>query len=106
MLYFHLLQGMGPPFYIIGHPSYPKEVPSFLSYFKTLSSGSALGIEPTTSCSAVKHSTNWANPVWVKQCKYYFRYMKWNTPNSTFTYYYLFFFIFKIEILNFRLKSI
>ena len=35
-----------------------KGVPSFLSYFKTLSVGSALGIELTTSCSAVKRSTD------------------------------------------------
>ena len=39
-----------------------KGVPSFLSYFKTLSVGPALGIELTTSCSAVKRSTDWANP--------------------------------------------
>ena len=37
-------------------------VHSFLCYFKTLSFGLALGIKPTTSCSVVKHSTNWANP--------------------------------------------
>ena len=37
-------------------------VPSFLSYFKTLSIGPALETEPTTSRSAVKHFTNWANP--------------------------------------------
>ena len=36
-----------------------KEVPSHLSYFKTLSR--ALGIEPVTSRSAVKRSTDWAN---------------------------------------------
>ena len=35
-----------------------KEVPSFLSYFKTLSIGPAQGIEPTTSRSAVKRSTD------------------------------------------------
>ena len=35
-----------------------KEVPSFLSYFKTLSIGPAPGIEPTTSRSAVKRSTD------------------------------------------------
>ena len=39
-----------------------KEVPSFLSYFKTLSIGPAPGIEPATSRSAVKRSTDWANP--------------------------------------------
>ena len=35
-----------------------KEVPSFLSHFKTLSNGLAPGIEPATSRSAVKRSTN------------------------------------------------
>ena len=39
-----------------------KVVPSFLSYFKTLSIGPTPGIEPATSRSAVKHSTDWANP--------------------------------------------
>ena len=43
-----------------------KEVPSFLSHFKTLSVGPAPGIEPATSRSAVKRSTNWANPATVK----------------------------------------
>ena len=35
-----------------------KGVPSFLSYFKTLSIGPALGIEPATFRSAVKHSND------------------------------------------------
>ena len=35
-----------------------KKLPSFLSYFKTQSIGPALGIEPTTSGSAVKHPTD------------------------------------------------
>ena len=39
-----------------------KRVPSFLSYFKTLSIGPPPGIEPATSRSAVKRSTDWANP--------------------------------------------
>ena len=38
-----------------------KAVPSFLCYFKTLSNGPARGIEPSTSHSAVKCSTTWAN---------------------------------------------
>ena len=42
-----------------------KAVPSFLSYFKTLSIGSAPGIEPATSRCAVKRSTDWANPAGV-----------------------------------------
>ena len=37
-------------------------VPSFLSYFKTLSIGPVSGIEPATFHSAVKRSTEWANP--------------------------------------------
>ena len=48
-----------------GHPSHAKvspcsakEVPSFLSHFKTLSNGPAPGIEPSTSRSAVKRSTD------------------------------------------------
>ena len=43
-----------------------KEVPSFLSYFKTLSIGPVPGIEPATFCFAVTCSTNWANTVAVK----------------------------------------
>ena len=35
-----------------------KEVPSFLSHFKTLSNGPAPRIEPATSRSAVKRSTD------------------------------------------------
>ena len=35
-----------------------KEVPSFLSHFKTLSNGPAPGIEPATSRSAFKRSTD------------------------------------------------
>ena len=42
-----------------------KVVPSFLSYFKTLSIGPAPGIEPATSRSAVKRSTDWASPAAV-----------------------------------------
>ena len=42
-----------------------KEVPSFLSYFKTLSIGPPLVIGPLTSRSAVKRSTDWANPAWA-----------------------------------------
>ena len=41
-----------------------KTVPSFLSYFKTLSIGPAPGIEPATSRSAVKikRFLDWASP--------------------------------------------
>ena len=42
-----------------------KAVPSFLSYFKTVSIGPAPEIEPATSRSAVKHSTDLANPAVV-----------------------------------------
>ena len=44
-----------------------KAVPSFLSHFKTLSVGPDSGIEPATSCSAVKPSTNLANPTAVTE---------------------------------------
>ena len=50
-----------------------KEVPSFLSYFKTLSIGPTKGIEPATSRSAFKRSTDWTNPAavqiagWIKK---------------------------------------
>ena len=42
-----------------------KAIPSFLSYFKNLSIGPAPGVEPATSCSAVKRSTDWAFPAAV-----------------------------------------
>ena len=48
-----------------GYPSH--EVPSFLSYFKTLSIGSTPGIEPATSRSAAKLSTDWAYPTAVRE---------------------------------------
>ena len=34
---------------------------SFLNYFKTLSVGPVLGIEPATCDSAIKRFTDWAN---------------------------------------------
>ena len=43
-----------------------KVVPSFLSYFKTLSIGPAPGIEPATSRSAVTRFTDWANTAAVE----------------------------------------
>ena len=43
-----------------------KALPSFLSHFKTLSIGPALGIEPMTSGSAVKRSTDWASSATVR----------------------------------------
>ena len=60
-----------------GHPSHAKvsplavqrEVPSFLRYFKTLSTGQAPEIEPATFRSAVKRSTDWASPATTKQWK-------------------------------------
>ena len=42
-----------------------KAVPSFLSYFKTLSIGPAPGIEPATSRSAIKRSIDCASLVAV-----------------------------------------
>ena len=56
----------GPPFYVVIRATrrsirlhiIAKVVPSFLSYFKALSNSPAPGIEPATSCSAVKRSTD------------------------------------------------
>ena len=62
----------GPPFYLVIRATRSltacstKEVPSFYSYFKTLSIGPAPDIEPATSRSAVKFSTDWANTTVVK----------------------------------------
>ena len=47
-------------------PCRAKIVPSFLSYFKTLSIGPTPGIEPATFPSTVKCSTDWANPAAIK----------------------------------------
>ena len=44
------------------YPCRAKAVPSFLSYFKTLSIGPAPGIEPGTFLSAVERSPDLANP--------------------------------------------
>ena len=53
-----------------GHPSHAKVQPpagqrKYLHFLKTLSIGPAPGIEPVTSRSAVKRSTDWANPAAV-----------------------------------------
>ena len=65
-LFLHPLMETGLPFYVVILAACSaKEVPSFLSHFKTLSNGPAPGIEPATSRSAVKRSTDWANPATV-----------------------------------------
>ena len=46
-----------------------KGVSSFLSYFKTLTIVPTPGIEPATSRSAVKRTTDWAKPAAVKNRK-------------------------------------
>ena len=60
-----------------------KRLPSFFSFFKTLSNGPGPGIEPATSRSAVMRSTDWANPACSvrdsKQCKIS-KYLNRNTP--------------------------
>ena len=56
----------GPPFYVVIRATQrsshlrrgAREVISFLSYFKTLSIGLTPGIEPASSRSAVKSSTD------------------------------------------------
>ena len=63
----HFTSSSEPPEGVAACSAKEVHVPSFLSYFNTLSIGPTLGIEPATSCSAVKHSdTNWANPAVVK----------------------------------------
>ena len=59
----------GTPFYVVIRATdqglaacSTKRVPSFLSYFKTLSIRLAPGIEPATFRSAVNRFTDWANP--------------------------------------------
>ena len=57
-----------------GHPSHAKVQPAgqrkylhFSVIFKILSIGPAAGIEPATFRSAIKRSTDWANPAAVKK---------------------------------------
>jgi len=63
----------GPPFYVVIRATrrssrlQGKGSASFLSYFKTRSIDPAPGIEPATSRSAVKRSTDWPNPAAVKK---------------------------------------
>ena len=66
-----LLLETGPPFYVVICLAACREkvVPSFLSYFKTLSIGPVPGIEPMTSCCTDKCSTDRANPAAVKKSK-------------------------------------
>ena len=66
-LFLGLLLETAPPFYVVIRATQElaicgaKAVPSFLSYFETLSIGLAQGIEAATSRSGVKRSTDWAN---------------------------------------------
>ena len=48
---------MGPPFYARGHPNQEQGKGSTFILVRPCT-----GIEPTASCSAVKRSTDWANP--------------------------------------------
>ena len=73
--FLRLLMETGPPFYVVIRATRrlavcsAKEEPSFLSHFKTLSNGLAPGIEPATSRSVIKRSTDWANPATVKHLR-------------------------------------
>ena len=76
-LVLRLLLETGPPFTWSSEPPdglaarIAKGVPSFLSQFKTLSVGPVSGIEPATTAtsrSAVKRSTDGANPAAVIKC--------------------------------------
>ena len=70
-LVLHLLLKKRPPFSVVIRAPEglavcgAKGVPLFRSYFKTRSIGPAPGIEPATSRSAVKRSTDWAYPAAV-----------------------------------------
>ena len=73
-IFFCLQLETGLPFQVVTRATWrsslsssEKGVPSFLSYFKTLSIGLAPGIKPATFHSAVKRSTIWANPAAVKE---------------------------------------
>ena len=57
-LFLYLLLETGLPFYVVIQATQAKVTPSFLSYFKTLSIGLALGIKPSASYSAVKCYTD------------------------------------------------
>ena len=74
-LFLRFLLETRPPFYVVIRATRrsnrlqykeTKRVPWFLSYFKTLSISPAPGIEPATSRSAFKRSTDWANTTAVK----------------------------------------
>ena len=70
-LFLRLLLETGPPF-LRSYPSHAKVQPfaaqrQYLHFSVTLSIGLAPEIEPATSCSAVKRSTNWASPAAVKK---------------------------------------
>ena len=67
-LFLRFLLETRPPFYVVIRATRRTnrsqgKGSTFLSQFKTLSIGPATGIEPVTSRSAVKRSTDWANPV-------------------------------------------
>ena len=67
-LFLRLQLEMGPPFYIVIWAAQRSSClqgkgGNFISqFFKTPSIGPAPGIEPLTSHSAIRHSTDWANP--------------------------------------------
>ena len=72
--FLRVLLETGPPFYVVIRATWSstrcraRNVPSFLSYFKTLSFGSTSWIEPATFRSAVKRSTGWASPAACSIC--------------------------------------
>ena len=76
-LFLRLLLERGPPFYVViqatGRSTHLQGKQRQYLHFSVslrpgLSIGLALGIEPVTSRSTVKRSTDWANPAAVLQC--------------------------------------
>ena len=65
-LFLCLLLETGPPFYVVIQASQ-----RFSVIFKTLSVGPVPGIEPLTSRSAVRCSSDWADPAQLKWSKYF-----------------------------------
>ena len=75
--FLRFLLEMGQPFYVVIRALRRSSQTSFLSYFKTLSIGPASWIEPTTSRSVVKLSSQWTNPAVILEL------LRWNYVSSS-----------------------
>ena len=102
IIFFRLLMETGPPLYMVIRATQrsrltctAKGVTSFVSYFKTLSNGPALGIEPTTSRSAVKRSTDWTNPAVVERLNKFYTFQRSTSVYSVSGIFLLYHFLYK-----------